>query len=177
MRHLDEIIVHCAATPPDWLSGKDLKTKIKTIRAWHVNDRGWSDIGYHFVIDRDGAVGTGRSVAVAGAHTSGHNANSIGICLLGGKGSWPTDRFSDHYTPEQAKALYTLIEELRADHPTIVTVNGHNQYSSKGCPGFNVPEWYMGWRPVKPSSEGGGLAGLIAALLSAIARLFNGSKG
>ena len=78
MRNINEIIVHCSATR----EGQDIP--VETIRDWHVNGRGWSDIGYHFYIDIKGEIHKGRDIARIGAHCSGHNRNSIGICYCGG---------------------------------------------------------------------------------------------
>lgn len=81
MRVINKIIIHCAATP----EGKDYT--VDQIRQWHTtpkpNGNGWKDIGYHFVIYRDGSVHPGRPIEQIGAHTSGYNANSIGICYMG----------------------------------------------------------------------------------------------
>ena len=100
-RKIDKIIIHCAATP----EGRDVKTE--TIKSWHVKGNGWSDIGYHFVIELDGVVKTGRPLHRAGAHTKGHNATSIGICYVGGidKDKKPKDT----RTEAQRKAMDQLI--------------------------------------------------------------------
>ena len=58
---------------------------VKEIRKWHVDENKWSDIGYHDVIRRNGAIETGRPLEKPGAHAKGHNQNAIGICLVGGK--------------------------------------------------------------------------------------------
>ena len=142
MRNIDTIIVHCSATPADWLADYPLSDKISEIRRWHVEERGWADIGYHYVIDRDGSLGTGRSVDRVGAHTKGHNAHSIGVCLIGGFGSDANDRFADHYTPKQEYALLDLISQLKAEFG-IKIVRGHNSFEgvTKACPGFRVKKW------------------------------------
>ena len=67
MRNIDRIVLHCSATP----EGKDYS--VETIRDWHVNGRGWSDIGYHYVIRLDGSVELGRPIDKIGAHVKGHN--------------------------------------------------------------------------------------------------------
>jgi len=77
-RTIDEIIVHCTATP----EGKDFT--VQQIRDWHVKGNGWRDIGYHFVVYRNGDVMPGRPIAQPGAHCAGHNAHSIGVCYVGG---------------------------------------------------------------------------------------------
>ena len=105
-RTINEIIVHCAATP----EGKDFS--VEQIREWHVNGRGWRDIGYHFVIYRDGSIHTGRDIDCAGAHCLQHNAHSIGICYIGGctaDGKHPKDT----RTTKQKAALLELLTELR----------------------------------------------------------------
>jgi hypothetical protein len=149
MRHLNEIIVHCSATAPNWLPGATTQDKVNEIRRWHVKERGWSDIGYSHIIDLDGTIALGRPVEKVGAHTKGHNANSVGICLIGGKGGTANDDFADNFTQAQANALRKLIADLRAEYPTITKVSGHNQYSSKACPCFSVPAWYAR----KPSQQ------------------------
>lgn len=141
MRKLTEIIIHCAAVRPDWMEGKPLSAKVAEIRRWHTRDRGWADIGYHFVIDRDGAIAEGRPITKDGAHVQGRNKNTVGICLIGGHGSNPIDAFLDNYTAEQESALRGLIDRLQNEYPTIRKVSGHNDYAAKACPGFKVAEW------------------------------------
>lgn len=184
MRPISEIIVHCTATRPDWWSSKSLGEKVAEIRRWHVQDRGWKDIGYHYLIDRNGKVATGRPVEQVGAHTQGKNTGTIGIALFGGHGSAETDKFSQHFTKEQDAALRKLLADLRKQFPAIVKVSGHNQYAAKACPGFNVPSWLAEaalTRPVehvkeKPKSEhkrptpiGGIVAGVLAAIAAVAA--------
>ena len=144
-RRIDEIIVHCSATRPGWMDGKPLEARVAEIRRWHVKDRGWSDIGYHWIIDRDGKVMAGRTEEKPGAHCRGRNRHSIGICLLGGHGSTADDSFDDHFTPEQNRALRKKIGELQMKYADIdlpLAVSGHNQHANKACPGFRVPPWY-----------------------------------
>ena len=145
MRLIREIVVHCSATRPEWMAGRSLALKVAVIRKWHTdpkpNGRGWSDIGYHYLIDRDGNEAAGRPIYRIGAHVQGHNTGTIGICLIGGHGSAETDAFSDHFTSEQDKTLRALIADLMLNHSGISKVSGHNQYAAKACPGFNVPMW------------------------------------
>ena len=141
MREINEIIVHCTATRADWWPSRSTTQKVNEVRKWHVEGNGWSDIGYHYLIDRDGTIAEGRPVETAGAHTRGHNSNSVGISLFGGHGSTKTDAFSDNFTPEQAVALQNLIERLKTEYPTITKVSGHNEYANKACPGFQVGPW------------------------------------
>lgn len=137
---VDEVIVHCSATRPSWMAGRPTREKVAEIRRWHVQDNGWKDIGYHWIIDRDGTVERGRPESVAGAHTMNMNVGTIGVCLIGGHGAAATDRFSDHFTSEQDRALRQLLQEI-SRRTKIAKVSGHNQYARKACPGFLVEPW------------------------------------
>lgn len=108
------------------------------IDQWH-RARGWKCIGYHFVIRRDGTIERGRGIDEIGAHVKGHNKDSIGVCLAGGRGSKPNDTPLAHYTMTQMQSLRKLITalELILGH---MTLHGHNEYAAKACPGFNVRE-------------------------------------
>ena len=114
----------------------------KEIREWHVKGNGWSDIGYHGVIRRNGTLESGRPMDQPGAHTSGHNADSIGICLVGGvkeDGKTPEANF----TSEQWATLARVIKELIQKYPG-ATVHGHNEFAQKACPSFDVRKWRAG---------------------------------
>lgn len=132
-----EIILHCADTRPEWMDGHPLVEKVAEIRRWHVRQRGWRDIGYHWVIDRNGVVAPGRPETEIGAHVEGHNRGTIGICLLGGYGAEADDEFEKNFTPAQAAAARRLIHEIKG-RAAIQKVSGHNDYSAKACPGFQV---------------------------------------
>lgn len=139
-----EIIIHCAATRPDWMAGEPLRAKVDEIRRWHMSPpNNWRDIGYHYVIDRDGLVARGRAETTVGAHVAGRNTGTIGVCLIGGHGSKPDDDFQQHFTVAQERALVALIADIRT-RADIRVISGHNQYSSKACPGFRVPDWLPG---------------------------------
>lgn len=129
MRKINSIIIHCSATA----EGKDYT--VADIDRWHKS-RGWKCIGYHYVIYRDGSVHTGRPVEQIGAHCAGHNANSIGICYIGGLSS-DNKTPKDTRTPAQIKALRDLVGELKKKYPG-ATVHGHNEFAAKACPCFDV---------------------------------------
>lgn len=143
MRTISEIIVHTTATRRDWMATRPIADKVQEIRRWHVDGNGWSDIGYHYVIDRNGAIGAGRPLERVGAHVKGRNRQSIGIALVGGHGGSETDTFTDHYTEAQDAALRGLIGELKSRFGDLA-VTGHSQYSAKACPCFYVPTWFEG---------------------------------
>jgi N-acetylmuramoyl-L-alanine amidase len=180
MRALNEIIVHCSATRPDWMRDAKTSAKVAEIRRWHVADRGWKDIGYHYLIDRDGTVAYGRPLAQIGAHVAGRNTGTIGVCLIGGHGSSEKDKFRDNFTQAQERSLQKVIADLMSTHPTITRVSGHNQWAAKACPGFNVPSWYAGARagltpkPVDaiPAPDPAAKLSLWAELVKLVAAIF-----
>lgn len=139
-RTITEIIVHCTATP----EGKDYT--VADIRYWHTQPvskggRGWSDIGYHYIVDRYGHVHEGRNVDIIGAHCTGHNAHSIGIVYVGGcerNGKTPKDT----RTLAQKAALLSLLTEMRALYPA-AAIHGHRDFAAKACPSFDATKEYQ----------------------------------
>ena len=135
MRPLKRIILHCTATP----EGKHFD--VATIRRWHVKDRGWKDIGYHYVIYIDGSVHEGRPVEQVGAHTSGHNSDSIGVVYVGGVDK--NGKAKDTLNEAQETAMVNLIKALREEHGEM-SLHGHNEFAAKACPSFKVKDKF-GW--------------------------------
>lgn len=131
-RQIDKLIIHCAATPPDMDIGVD------TIRKWHL-ERGFNDIGYHYVIKRDGSVEDGRPINLVGAHVAGHNTGSIGICLVGGVDR--KNKPESNFTEEQWNTLRRAVMMFKAEYPK-ATIHGHNEFDKgKACPSFDVQKW------------------------------------
>jgi len=128
----DTVVIHCTQTPADMDIGADKITE------WH-KDRGFDTIGYHFVIRRDGTIETGRDINMVGAHAVAVNGTSIGVSLVGGKG---TDKdWEDNFNKEQFSSLETLLLKLKTDY-NIEKIIGHYQVeSTKECPSFDVPKW------------------------------------
>ena len=133
MRNINQIVVHCSATPPSMIVGAE------DIRRWHL-EKGWSDIGYGYVIKRNGEIEKGRDIARAGAHAKGHNRNSIGICLVGGVDE--NGKPDDNYRIIQYQSLKTLIHILEITFP-IESILGHRDLPNvnKECPCFDVQLW------------------------------------
>jgi len=130
MRPINKVIIHCSATP----EGRDVK--MEEIKSWHT-DKGWSDIGYHYIIELDGSVKSGRPVEIVGAHCLGQNKFSIGVCYVGGVDDKLQPK--DTRTDEQKSALVKLINKLKKKHKDI-TIHAHNEFSNKACPSFNVAD-------------------------------------
>lgn len=155
MRKLDTIVIHCSATP----EGRPVS--VDTIRKWHL-DRGWRDIGYHFVIDLDGNVHTGRPITQIGAHVAGHNTGSVGICYVGGVTNDGRLAPKDTRTPAQREALASLVAELAETYPGITRVLGHRDFPkvAKACPCFDaIPEY----QPMVDAVRAGGKLAATAA--------------
>ena len=140
MRHIDSIYIHCTATRAEWWADRRSSDKAAECKRWHI-DRGWSDVGYHYFVDRDGTITEGRPIEKTPAAQKGHNTGSVAISLWGGHGSDQDDKFLDNFTPEQDRALRKLIAQLRMEYPSIKRVRGHNEVSAKMCPGFRVGKW------------------------------------
>ena len=132
MRDLNRIILHCSATK----EGQDFSAA--TIRGWHVNGRGWSDIGYHWVIRLAGSIEVGRPLDRSGAHTKGENKDSVGVCYIGGLDE--DGKPKDTMNPEQEKAWRMIVLSLRTLYGNHITIHGHNEFASKACPSFIVKE-------------------------------------
>ena len=134
MRKISYIAVHCTATRPSMDIG------VKTIRKWH-KQRGWRDIGYHWIIRRDGTLEKGRPEEQAGAHVAGHNKYSIGISLAGGvsEGSLTPEM---NYTDEQMETLELWLKAAHARFPDAI-IQGHRDFPgvAKACPCFDVKPW------------------------------------
>lgn len=132
MRNINKIIVHCSATK----EGKAFTAN--DITRWH-KERGFATIGYHYVVLLDGTIQQGRAEMVMGAHCKGYNANSIGVCYIGGLDV--NNNPKDTRTEEQKKALLTLLKRLKADYPK-ATIHGHCEYANKACPCFDAKTEY-----------------------------------
>lgn len=126
------IIIHCAATPPNMDIG------VAEINQWH-KERGWSGVGYHDVIRRNGVPEQGRDENATGAHAKGYNAISVGICLVGGINEDGSPE--NNFTPEQFKTLVRLLRFYRVLFPEAAIIGHHQVNSHKACPSFDVGDW------------------------------------
>lgn len=184
-RTINLLVLHCSATASGrWLPSTGPSgqlTAVQVIDAWH-RERGFkrsdqalkrfnaslTSVGYHYVVDVDGHVWTGRHLEEVGAHVAGHNAYSIGVCMVGG-----SER-EGRFTPEQWQSLADLVAQLKARFPQLAaakTIVGHRDLSPdlngdgkvqpsewlKTCPGFDVEGWLSrGMRPMPQNVEPGG---------------------
>lgn len=133
MRSIKYIVIHYSATP----EGRE--HDVHDIRRWHVNDRKFLDVGYHYLIKLDGTIEEGRPLIHQGAHVKNYNRNSIGICYIGGLNE--DNESSDTRTSEQKESLLILLKKLKKDYPN-AQILGHKDLSSTLCPGFNAKDEY-----------------------------------
>lgn len=132
MRRIDKIIIHSSATPPDMDIG------VPEIDEWH-KARQFSQIGYHFVIRRNGVIEKGRPVCAVGAHARGHNLHSIGICWVGGYNNIEEKQPEDNRTNEQKHSMVKLIKALQIVFH-IGDILGHRDVKNTDCPSFDAKE-------------------------------------
>lgn len=132
----DYLVVHCADTPATMDIGAE------KIREWHVNERGWLDIGYHYVIRRDGTIENGRPPWAVGAGVAGYNGNSLHVCLVGGDAG-PGRRDEHNFSAEQMAALALLLGMLKKYVAPSAKILGHRDFPNvaKSCPSFDVRKW------------------------------------
>lgn len=149
-KNIKRIFIHCTATR----EGQDVDAA--TIKRWHLN-RGWKDIGYHFVIRLDGTIEKGRDEGVPGSHVAGFNTGSIGVVYVGGLDA--QGKAKDTRTDAQERAMASLVRKLVEAYPGS-DVLGHRDASPdldgdgviekhewlKECPCFDVRKW---WKEVR----------------------------
>lgn len=117
----DEIILHHAEAK---------SASVEEVNRWHL-ERGWTGIGYHFYIRKDGRIYRGRPEWAVGAHAQGHNKRSVGICC---EGMYMTETMPK----AQFDALVGLVREEMAKYPGAKVLR-HKDVNSTDCPGVNYP--------------------------------------
>lgn len=135
-RRIDEIIIHCTA------NRADSRITVSDIRKDHIR-RGFSDIGYHYVVYASGKIEAGRPEEKRGAHCKkgNHNRHSIGIAYIGGLDA--NGKPADTRTEQQRIMIGNLCSILMKKYPTIKKIVGHRDYdSSKECPCFDAQAEY-----------------------------------
>lgn len=128
------VVVHCSATADEDIGAKE-------INIWHLK-RGFNQIGYHYIIRRDGTVEKGRDEKVIGAHAAGYNKGSLGVCLIGGLNANDRTKAKNNFTPAQFNALETLLKDIKSRHPIEIII-GHGDLAgvAKACPSFDTVDF------------------------------------
>lgn len=146
-RVITDIVVHCTASA----YGSDLSAA--DIRRTHIKDKGFADIGYHYVVRLDGKIEPGRDVDKIGAHVRDYNSHSIGVVYVGGLDK--DGNAKDTRTELQKNALLNLLLDLRKLYPK-AKISGHRDFSPdkngdgiispcewiKSCPCFDAKREY-----------------------------------
>lgn len=131
-RHISRVFIHCSA------SDNPKHNDISVIRKWHTDPkpegRGWSDVGYHYFIKKDGTIQTGRPLERTPAAQKGHNKGTIAICLHGLK--------EGNFTQEQKRSLIRLCTVINRAYNSKITFHGHREVEPlKTCPVFDYKQW------------------------------------
>jgi len=123
------IVVHCSDSPnaPD----DQRYDTVRDIHRWHL-EKGYSGIGYHYVIQEDGKFKNGRPLFWVGAHCLRYNSCSVGICLIG----------EDEFSPDQMNSLELVILACLQQFPSAEVVGHRDLDPNKECPGFDVKSWW-----------------------------------
>lgn len=133
MRPINKIIIHCTATP------EGRAHTVKDVDTWH-KQRGFTGIGYHYLIGVNGEVWEGRPIEKVGAHTEGYNSMSIGVAYVGGMDKEMKNP-KDTRTPAQKDSLARLLKELVIKFPN-AEIYGHRDFAKKACPSFDARAEY-----------------------------------
>ena len=120
-RPVTRVFIHCTA------SSRPEHDNVETVRMWH-KDRGWADIGYHFMIHSNGGISAGRDIEKTPAAQKGHNTGTIAITLHGGQ--YGVDDFS----LAQRKALVKFCDAIDDAYGSDITFHGHEEVANRACP-------------------------------------------
>lgn len=146
------IAIHHTFTPPG--SGGSIEARLRSIQAYHMDTRGWCDVGYHYLVGDDGRVFEGRPAAYIGAHVANHNTGNIGVSFVGCFQTGECDPIGT-MTPSAAalagaRSLLAALSDQYGIALTTTNVKGHTQHSgaSTSCPGDRllprIPELLTG---------------------------------
>ena len=131
MRTINKIVIHHTAT--------SAYTSVDSIRDYHMNELGWRDIGYHYIINSDGMLRLGRPDWMIGAHVKGQNRDSIGVAVIGNFEDYTFLAAGKWLTP-QGRMLPTVLADLMHRYPAAEVVT-HREIAATLCPGVNLQNW------------------------------------
>lgn len=128
-RWVNRFFIHCSASDNNNNAYKGVNLS-KTIDRWH-KDNGWAGIGYHYIIDKDGSLMTGRNIERIPAAQGGHNKGTLAVCVHGLR--------TEKFTQAQYDTLTALCRTINSLYNNI-TFHGHTEVSAKTCPVFDYKE-------------------------------------
>lgn len=123
-RRVHSVFIHCSA------SDNPEHDDIDVIRDWHVHGRGWSDVGYHYFIKKDGTLQEGRPLERIPSAQKGHNTGSIAVCVSG----------LEDFTEAQFDTLEDLCITIQNYYIERIRFRGHCEVSNKACPVFDYQQ-------------------------------------
>lgn len=126
-RSVNRVFIHCSASEDDTLIDGMLYRKI---RQWHVKERGWSDIGYHYLIDKLGNIQPARPLNKIPAAQKGHNTGTIAIMVHG----------LENFHKLSMNSLHHLCNQIHFAYSGRISFHGHCEVSNKTCPVFDYKE-------------------------------------
>jgi len=130
MGRISRLTIHHEGWTPVWFSdARQTGERIEQVRRIHVRDRGWGDIGYHYIIDRAGRVWQGRDPRFQGAHVGGANEHNLGVMLLG---NFDRQRPSDAQFDTMVRTVHALTRQYGIDARQVYT---HQELRPTACPG------------------------------------------
>ena len=126
-REVNRVFLHCTA------SDHAHHDNLQTLHAWHVEQNGWSDIGYHYLITFDGGIHVARPIEHTPAAQAGHNTGTIAIALSGGQNGKP-----DAFTQRQFQSLRQLCHSINRAYDHQITFHGHCEVApGRACPVYD----------------------------------------
>lgn len=131
-----ELIVHYSEGPTT--------QSVRSIQDFHMDGRGWSDIGYNFLVDVKGRIYEGRGWLVQGSHAPGHNTSGIGVCMIGRDGD---------ATPAAKKAIRWLYDEAVRLAGRNLAKLGHRDVYATSCPGNELYAWVRAGMPADTEED------------------------
>jgi len=129
---VEHVVVHHSAGSN---TNRNYTQVVRDIYIYHTEVNGWSDIGYHYVIKKDGTIEEGRPLKKTGAHVRGANRGTVGVCFVG----------LNHFTKAQMKAAWRIIPLIEEKVGKKLKLKGHNDYTKwKTCPNFVIRDFLKG---------------------------------
>lgn len=135
-RDIHTIVVHCLQTPVQRADSAE------DVHKWH-KDKGWSGIGYHYVIQADGTLQIGRDIDKQGAHVYKHNKGTIGVAMAGGM-DWDGNIVENSFTKDTLMVLDDMLRKLMCMYPDAKVVGHRELDPNRACPCMDIPEFIKG---------------------------------
>ncbi|MEU8796128.1 N-acetylmuramoyl-L-alanine amidase [Spirillospora sp. NPDC048819] len=131
-----EFVVHYSEGPTS--------QSVRSIQDFHMDGRGWADIGYNFLVDVKGRIYEGRGWLVIGAHAPDHNTSGIGVCMIGRDGD---------ATAAAKRSIRWVYDEAVRRRGRSLKKLGHRDVYATSCPGDELYAWVRAGMPASGSED------------------------